>query len=409
MVSLKNLKHCVEDVKCVKYIQISMSSRVQKKNLLGIKNKITLAFILFLVLPILIILLISGGTLSGLGNQVSEISGTALEDEEYRSINEVTLAKTSYIDEFFSKKGNDINTLKNFAEDLFNEVINASYVESYYHNESHVGLDYVYSSVYDRVVSFDASMYFLPNGVALTAESEKNRNISAHLDVMFRQLEENDPDYAWRYMGFEEQGMFRCFPFNEWTNPSYDPRARPWYIATVAANDTIFTEPYIDAQGLGLMITVASPVHYKNGSRIGVIAADITIGTLNTAVLDTEILETGYAFLIDTNGDTVSHPNLIGDAINTPINNAQLEGSGFSSILSTILSNNQGDGSFTKGGEIWYANFQTVDTTGYKFVVVVPENEIVGPALSIQDRIKQMVTRQVLILNFDFSNCCSNN
>ncbi len=375
-----------------------MSSRVEKKNLLGIKNKITLAFILFLVLPILIILISSWSTLNGLGNQVSVISGTALENEEYRSIDETTLTKTSFIDEFFSKKANDINTLKNFAEDLFKGVIDANYIDSYYHNDTPIGLDYVYSNIYDRIVSFDASMYFLPNDVSLTSESVHNRDISAHLDVMFRQLEENDPDYAWRYMGFEEQGMFRCFPFNEWTNPSYDPRARPWYLATVAANETIFTEPYIDAQGLGLMITVASPVHYINGTRIGVIAADITIGTLNTAVLDTEILETGYAFLIDIDGNTVSHPNLIGDDINTPINDATLEGSGFSYLLSTIQSNNQGSGTFSKGGETWYANFQTVDTTGYKFVVVVPENEIIGPALSIQDRIQQMVTRQVLIL-----------
>ena len=127
-------------------------------------------------------------------------------------------------------------------------------------------------------------------------------------------------------MGFEQGKMFRCYPFNEWENRAYDATNRTWYKQAKAENKTIFTEPYMDAAGLGLMISIARPVHYANGTLIGVIAVDLTIQSMQQSILSTKILQSGYAFLTDDDGSTVTHPNMSSDAINTKIDNELLEG-----------------------------------------------------------------------------------
>ena len=161
----------------------------KNQRLFGIKNKITIAFILFLIVPIVVIVAVSAGNMGILGADVAEISGAALESEEYRSMTEVTKTKSAYIDEVFTKKGNDINTIAQFAQDIFNERIDVNYIPSYYHTELPMELTYENSTEYGGIrVSFDASMYFLPSTSSLTVGAIYFRDKSAHLDVMFKQL-----------------------------------------------------------------------------------------------------------------------------------------------------------------------------------------------------------------------------
>ncbi|MHA1518629.1 MAG: cache domain-containing protein [Promethearchaeota archaeon] len=374
------------------------SNGIKGQRFLGIKNKITIAFILFLIVPIVIIVAVSAGNMGVLGANVAEISGDALESEEYRSMAEITQTKSAYIDEVFTKKGNDISTIAQFAEDIFNGVIDVNPIPSYYHTDVNPELEYIDSAEYGTTISFNASMYFLPINSSLTAEATYFRDKSAHLDVMFKQLKSNSPEYAWIYMGFEEQKMYRCYPFSEWENKSYDATGRPWYNLAVSRNTTVYTEPYMDAAGLGLMITIAKPVYFSNGTLIGVVACDLTIQSIQDNILDTEILETGYAFLIDSAGSTVSHPDLSADDTNTIITNDALEGSEFGVILNQMQSNEEGTGTYSKDGVDWFINYKTISSTGYLFAIVVPKSEIIGPAVSIRDRITSLITTQIVIL-----------
>ncbi|MHA1744560.1 MAG: cache domain-containing protein, partial [Promethearchaeota archaeon] len=387
----------------------------KQQRLLGIKNKITLAFILFLIIPIVVIVGVSVANMNGLGNDVADISGGALENEQYRSMDEVTNTLGTYIDDQFTKKGKDVESFTQYAEDLFNEKINVNPIPSYYHTETPTNLEYETPAEYgDRLLSFDSSFYYFPptsiyNGDPYNQSASMNRSIglSAHFDVFFKQMKTTSPEYGWIYMGFEEQGMFRCYPFTEWDVEGYDPRLRGWYIQAKAENRTIFTEPYIDANGLGLMISIAKPVHYANGTLIGVIAVDLTIQALQDSILNTQILDSGYAFLISDSGATVSHPSLdVGDPekaeeeINKPIVDADLEGYNFAAILTQMSQYPSGNGTYSKDGEEWYITYQTIPSTDYKFAVVVPLEEIVAPATLIRDAILALTRTQLIILLF---------
>ncbi len=385
----------------------------KQQRLLGIKNKITLAFILFLIIPIVIIVSVSLVNMNGLGNDVANISGGALESEQYRSMDEVTNTMGTYINDQFTKKAKDVDSFVQYAEDLFNEKIKVNPIPSYYHTETPSHFDYEAPAEYGgRTLSFDSSFYYFPDSSIInndpynqSASMNRSIAISAHFDVFFKQMKTTSPEYGWIYMGFEEKGMFRCYPFTEWDVDGYDPRQRGWYQQAKEDNQTIFTEPYIDANGLGLMISIAKPVHYSNGTLIGVIAVDLTIQALQDSILNTKILDSGYAFLISDSGSTVSHPSLdVSDPskaeseINKPITDSDLEGTNFANILSQMSYNSLGNGTYYKSGEEWYITFQIISSTNYTFAVVVPLEEIVEPASIIRDKILALTRQQLVIL-----------
>jgi len=370
-----------------------MVSKFGRNKWFGIKNKIKLSFLAFLIIPILIIVIVSLSSVGILGLNIAEISGEALREEEFRSIEEISLTKSEFIDEVFTGVAKEVNILAQYAHDLFEEEIEVSNKESYYHNDTlnnpPPGLFYD-TIEYNRWLSNESSCYVLPysnlQGKSHYTEQSDRMNFtiekSSHLDVMFKQMKSITPEYAWIYMGFEI-GIHRSYPWHSYSS-DYDPRIRPWYQLAKAHNNTlIFTSPYIDSSGRGLMISIAKTVHYHNGTLIGVISADLTIDTIRTSILNTQILESGYAFLIDENGDTVTHPDL--ESINTPITMLESDHMDFEEILISMKNGENDIKTYIKNDEKWVISYSSIPSTGYSFGVVVPESEIIAPAELIKN------------------------
>jgi len=64
-------------------------------------------------------------------------------------------------------------------------------------------------------------------------------------------------------------GAFMMQPPDD-TPADYDPRARPWYQAAIAAGKTVLTEPYIDTVTKSLLMTIAVPAKTETGQVLGV-------------------------------------------------------------------------------------------------------------------------------------------
>jgi len=108
------------------------------------------------------------------------------------------------------------------------------------------------------------------------------------------------------YAGLENgKGIFG----SGWVPPSdYDVRTREWYkLALASDGKVVFTEPYQDAETKEFVVTVARTIKGKDGSKRGVIAADITLKALSEDVNKIKFGNTGYAFLIDSNGVVIAH------------------------------------------------------------------------------------------------------
>jgi methyl-accepting chemotaxis protein len=88
----------------------------------------------------------------------------------------------------------------------------------------------------------------------------------------------------------------------------YDPTVRPWYTMAQNTGKPGVTAPYVSFSTGKLTISFASP-DIENGTLKGVVGADYAIDDLVKTVLSVKLRGDGYAFLVDTKGNVIAHPN----------------------------------------------------------------------------------------------------
>ena len=98
---------------------------------------------------------------------------------------------------------------------------------------------------------------------------------------------------------------------NGWVpEPDYRVELRQWYIDTErSGNGYSISVPYYDAQTGLYCITFSRVVYSKEGEFLGIFAIDCYVDKL-VDVLDDSYSNDGYAFLIDSEGNIINHPNL---------------------------------------------------------------------------------------------------
>lgn len=104
------------------------------------------------------------------------------------------------------------------------------------------------------------------------------------------------------YAGFSDGTIAYGDKTESWP-ADYDPRTRPWYKDANAASDLIITEPYQDFDG-SIVISFAKAF---SGQKQGVLAADLTVTSIIDTVLNVELDNDGFAFLVDGNNHIVAY------------------------------------------------------------------------------------------------------
>ena len=115
------------------------------------------------------------------------------------------------------------------------------------------------------------------------------------------------PDLFFVYVATEEGDMYmaRGVQYAE----GVDPRQRVWYQEAKKAGHTIVTDPYLSAtRGDTMLVTAATPIWFGT-KLIGVAGVDADMATINEVVNGLEFKDGAYGFLVDTEGDIISHKN----------------------------------------------------------------------------------------------------
>ena len=89
-----------------------------------------------------------------------------------------------------------------------------------------------------------------------------------------------------------------------WDPPSeWEPANRPWFKGADRENGKIhFEEPYIDDQTKNLCVTVAKGVMGKDGKAIGVVAVDLMMDEIDRMVSDISVSEHGALYVLSSDG-----------------------------------------------------------------------------------------------------------
>jgi len=371
-----------------------------------------------------------------------------MRQEELLNMDRLAVDNGARVDEYFKQVESDIRIIANYAEDLFDNQIDIGYFDTYYSNNTMdpVPPGYVERDPdpdNDRYISLQASTWYLPgvDDLSDTAQVDNETwalvNLSANLDSIFKSIWYANPAYSNIYMGFEEGGneggLFRTYPYENIDSfsdeaimssldncsidcPSsqkgkpmkyFDPRCRSWYQDARRADELIFTEPYPDAGGLGLMITAAMPVkNQTDGSLIGVVAADLTLRELERSVLGLTVIEQGYAFVQDSSGKAIIHKDIDHNATNQSLKIQDLEfqdveeGNEYDREYTNdrIKQYSNGSGSFKKSKGLWFLSWARIETTNYTIVLVVTEDpDIIGVSNAIHSEILSELHSQQLI------------
>lgn len=104
------------------------------------------------------------------------------------------------------------------------------------------------------------------------------------------------------YAGFEN-GEIAYGDKTETFPKDYDPRTRQWYKDAINHDTLILTEPYRDFDG-SMVVSMAQSFEDE---RRGVLAADLTINEIIERVLNLELNNNGFAFLVDGKNNIVAY------------------------------------------------------------------------------------------------------
>lgn len=226
--------------------------------------------------------------------------------------------------------------------------------------------------------------YSLPASVEITPEIERELDLLSNLYLLMPTLT-NNPNIVELYVGMES-GLFYNYSTTHFENPEYDPRVRPWYIAAVKSpDDVIFTDIYEDSFGSGMVLTAAKAVFDSSGKLLGVAAIDILLENFKEMILGTRITDSGYAFIINSEGMYVVHPDMGGEDFEPYV--SLDEGSGMADGYKNMMNGEEGYVTEIINGERYFLIYSPISVAGWSVGLVIYEDEILSSLKPLKNEI----------------------
>jgi tetratricopeptide (TPR) repeat protein len=322
----------------------------------------------------------------------AEIMGNQVKTITFDQIRNKKNAKREQVKTLFTKLENDFYVLSNYSSNLFNGNFSIkNYYQNYY---AVISLDASQPSLDSYGKNYENSVWYKHGLTTLINYQNNILNISTTLNNAFRTYYYSEQDYTDIYFGFND-GTFRKYPYERLNNyptftytcittglttVGYDPRCRGWYDnATKNKDKVIFSQPYVDASTGNNIITVSKAI-YNDSGIIGVLGGDLSIRNLYNSIAKDKIMNNGFIFLIDANGNIVIYPdsNVAGSTpyfMNELFSNEN-EKQKFSSYVNNLLNEQEGKIEYTRNEKVWTLVFEKVDKTPYIICITLPNSDM---------------------------------
>ncbi|MFH1490338.1 MAG: SpoIIE family protein phosphatase [Pseudomonadota bacterium] len=180
----------------------------------------------------------------------------------------------------------------------------------------------------------------------------------------------------------------------EFTYLSYEYFFWDWYQIPKELNRPVWTEPYYDEGGGGIIMTTYSVPFYRNieGKRklMGVVTADISLTWLQEIVSSIKIGETGYGFLLTKNGTFVTYPGPKMVMNETIFSVAEERGDkSIRDLGRAMIRGNSGFRSFKSifTGKLCWLVYAPLASNGWSLAVLFPQDELTADISSLNQRV----------------------
>jgi len=194
-----------------------------------------------------------------------------------------------------------------------------------------------------------------------------------------------------------------AFAYADLASADYDYETWDWYARPKAANRPLWSEPYLDTGGGGvLMTTYSAPIRSGSEKRFaGVATADIALDWLQGVVKAIHIADTGFGFIVSRDGIVIAHPDaqynmmpvktLLGEPANpaSPESNPAKEDREAPRYFYSACRD--------QPGMCWTA-VESLGETGWKVFIVAPERELISDIRALTIRISVVAAAGLLLL-----------
>ena len=227
-----------------------------------------------------------------LGADAVRDSTTALHNATEAYLIRVAVSQAELIDEIFWSSEAELSILADHARSIQHNPAYESQTRSY--PPSHPPPDPRMGTVVE-----------LAPGVVVAGTDPEYRAL-AGMDDMLASVYRTDGDLASVYV-VTQSGILRAYPWEQNPDPDFDFRKRSWFTLAQLSDGPVWTEPYVDASGNGLILTCAQAVSTKYGTWV--VASDVTVDQLNRYT-NLTLNGKGYSVIIDSKGTILSRPGL---------------------------------------------------------------------------------------------------
>ncbi|MDR3334668.1 MAG: methyl-accepting chemotaxis protein [Treponema sp.] len=230
--------------------------------------------------------------------------------------------------------------------------------------------------------------------------------LAANVVDMLRQITVTDMGITTSYIG-GETGYFidveQAAPGPAFRT-NYDARSRAWYIKAKAKDGLTWSDIFADASGRGVSISCAMPFYdHSNGRHVfkGVAANGTVLSeNVNKIIDSTKIGKTGYAFLLDETGHVIVTPkstSITTDNAGNIIRENYLQSNNVSlrKLAQQMVNRESGIMELEMDGTVVYVAFHPLSTIDWSLGVVVPINEVIAPAILIQQGILSLTQTSI--------------
>ncbi len=254
----------------------------------------------------------------------------------------------------------------------------------------------------------DTTSVFVPNFVAINADLLKEIEQGAYLDFVFASAIDNAPNIEAIYFS-TPNNVLRYYPninLGEVLPPDFTSTGRPWYTGSVdleGSGEPYWAPVYRDATGLGLITTFSVPVYGANNILYGVLGLDLTLGAIQENIETSQILQTGYSFLVDHDGSAIALPMQGYQDLNVrpPENdetnpNLRVLNTAFTPILDQLLSGESGFTTVSADGRDLYVAYTPLESTGWVLATVADREEVLASVEVLRGEIEQSTTDLII-------------
>jgi GAF domain-containing protein/HAMP domain-containing protein len=259
----------------------------------------------------------------------------------------------------------------------------------------------------------DLTSLFVPAFKSIDELVIRDVALSAYLEYPMQSLYENTENITAIYFATPNE-VTRYYPnvrLGLLVPPDFQSTQRVWYTRVLADKNperqALWSPVYTDATGLGLVTTASSPAFTEAGELIGVVGVDVILSDMAANVESTRVLESGYTFLLDQDGQSVALPeqgyrDILGkDSAEGEIIVVLSETSTpFVGIITEML---EGRGGFRRleiAGETLYVAYAPLKNTGWSLGTVTREAEVLASVMTLQTQVesssRELVTRRIL-------------